>query len=304
MKETPPPVGQAIDLEPGLRRILAPNASPMTYWGTNTYLIGNDSVAVIDPGPDDPAHIRAILAATNNGKSITHIVVTHAHVDHSLGVRPLAEATGAPIYAYGTATTGQSKLMARLVTEGLESGGEGIDADFAPDRILADGDTIETEEWSLTAIWTPGHLSNHICLAWNDSLFSGDHVMGWATSIVSPPDGDLGAFMASCERLAARNDRIFYPGHGNPVLEPQERTRWLIDHRKGREQQILEHLAHKSMSPQDLVELMYSDVPKSLFGAAKRNVFAHLIDLTERKFVEPTDKLSDRSIFMLASEKK
>lgn len=297
MAQTPPPVGVAQQLEPGLRRILAPNASAMTYWGTNTYLLGGRSVAVIDPGPDDTAHIAAILTATDGGRAISHIVVTHAHVDHSLGAAPLAQACGAPVVAFGPAHKGQSPLMARLVAEGLKSGGEGVDRGFEPDIELGDGEVLETDDWRMQAIWTPGHLSNHICLAWGDAVFSGDHVMDWATSIVSPPDGDLGAFMASCERLLARHDRVFYPGHGNPVSEPQARTQALIDHRRGRERQILNLLGQGPQTPDAMVAQMYADVPKALFGAAKRNVFAHLIDLCERGLARPQGDLSDTATF-------
>ena len=299
MADDKPKTGVAENIEQGVRRILAPNPSPMTYWGTNTYLVGADKVAVIDPGPLDETHFQAICDATDDGSNVSHVIVTHAHVDHSAGAPELARRLNVPTVAFGPATKGMSPLMERLVGEGLESGGEGVDRHFKPDLVLNDGDMLEGVGWALEAIWTPGHLSNHICLAWNDIVFTGDHVMDWATSIVSPPDGDVGAFLSSCEKLLRRKNRIYLPGHGNPVTDPVRRTQWLIDHRKEREAQIIELLTSGQKSPQEIVETIYSDVPKSLFGAAKRNVFAHLIDLYERSLVEVSPNLSDSAIYRL-----
>lgn len=294
-----PKVGAAVDMEKGIRRILAPNPSPMTYWGTNTYLVGSKKVAVIDPGPEDRSHFDAIRAATDNGASVTHIVVTHAHVDHSAGAPTLAEMLDVPIVAFGPANKGISPLMQKLLSEGMESGGEGIDHQFRPDIVLEDGETLEGEDWRLEAIWTPGHISNHLCLALDSVVFTGDHVMEWATSIVSPPDGDVGAFMASCQKLLQRNDRIYYPGHGNPVLDPKGRTQWLVDHRRERERQIMETLQGGALTPHQIVEKIYVDVPKALFGAARRNVFAHLIDLHERDKVEADPSISDTATYRI-----
>lgn len=299
MTQDKPETGMAQELEAGIRRILAPNPSPMTYWGTNTYLVGSKGVAVIDPGPNSKSHFDAILGATNGGRMISHVVVTHAHVDHSEGANILADELGVPVVAFGPAEEGISPLMADLIAEGLESGGEGVDRSFSPDMVLKDREVLDGADWSLEAIWTPGHLSNHICLAFGDAVFSGDHVMDWATSIVSPPDGDLGAFMSSCERLLERSDRIFYPGHGNSVLDPKGRTHWLIDHRKERESQILSALKFGGRTPQQIVEVIYTDVPKALFGAAKRNVFAHLIDLTQRGLVSAQPKIASEAIYQL-----
>lgn len=283
MDDQQPQIGVPVQLQSGVRRILAPNPSPMTYWGTNTYLVGQNSVAVIDPGPDDPAHIEAICRAA---PKVSHIICTHAHVDHTAGVQTLAEATGAPVYAYGPAHRGQSELMKSLVAQGLTSGGEGVDHGFAPDVQLEDGEVIEGDGWALDLMWTPGHIGNHISLALGDAVFTGDHVMGWATSIVSPPDGDMGAFLASCDRLLKRpSDRIYYPGHGLPVENPHDRVKWLVAHRKEREAQILQHLKIAAHTPHELVERIYADIPKALYPAAERNVFAHLIDLHERKLV-------------------
>ena len=277
-----PAVGLAVEVESGVRRVLAPNASPMTYHGTNSYLIGETEVAIVDPGPADSKHIDSLIQAAGGENRVSHIIVTHAHVDHSLGVAELAARTNAPVYAYGPADRGQSDLMKRLVDEGMHSGGEGIDSAFVPDVQLEDGDRIVGKEWALDVIWTPGHIGNHVCLAMNDVVLTGDHVMQWATSIVSPPDGDVGAFLNSCQKLLTRQDRIYLPGHGDNVVEPQERTQWLIDHRKEREAQIVTVLEEGPKTPMEIVGRIYTDIPSALFGAAERNVFAHLIDLCER----------------------
>ncbi|MCI2398189.1 MBL fold metallo-hydrolase [Aliiroseovarius subalbicans] len=286
-----PPVGILQRLEPGIRRILAPNPSPMTFWGTNTYVVGEGRVAVIDPGPALPAHYDAILGGLNHGEVISHILVTHAHLDHSPLARPLSEATGAPVLAYGDATAGRSAVMRDLVARGMASGGEGVDRDFNPDSCVADGDILDFGDWRMQAIWTPGHFANHMSFALEDAVFTADHVMGWASSLVSPPDGDLTAFMASCRRLAAREDRIYYPGHGAPVTDPAARVNWLIQHRLGREAEILAALDGPPQDIPSLTRRIYTETPKALLPAAARNVFAHLIDLTTRDLVRPAPML-------------
>ncbi len=306
----PAPAGVAQTLAPGLRCILAPNASPMTWHGTNTYIVGQGRVALIDPGPDIPAHLAAILAATR-GEKIEAILVTHSHTDHSALAAALAKISGAPVLAYGDSQSGRSQVMRDLarrdVTAGsLIGGGEGVDTEFAPQQILRDGEVIHGPDWSLTALWTPGHMANHLCFAWMDVLFSGDHVMGWASSLVSPPDGDLSQFMASCARLEQRNDRIYYAGHGAPVTDPAGRIKWLISHRKMRESQILARLGdEKSTAPakhtkhtaRSLSAQIYTDTPAALLVAAERNVFAHLIDLAGRGLVATDEPLSLNSKF-------
>ncbi|WP_068111291.1 MBL fold metallo-hydrolase [Tropicimonas marinistellae] len=284
-------------LEPGLRCLRAPNPSPMTEHGTNTYVIGEGNVAVIDPGPALPAHYDALLAALSPGERITHIFVTHSHLDHSPLARPLSQATGAPVLAFGPHGAGRSDVMVRLAADGLAGGGEGADEDFAPEIELADGEVIDGNGWRLQALHTPGHTSNHLAFAWGDALFTGDHVMGWASSLVSPPDGDLSAFMASCGRLASRSDRIYYPGHGAPVDDPAARVAWLIAHRRGREAQILEQLGPHPQSVSELTATIYTDTPDSLRAAAERNVFAHLIDLAERNLAHPVGPLSSTTCF-------
>ncbi|MBB97672.1 MAG: MBL fold metallo-hydrolase [Rhodobacteraceae bacterium] len=292
-----PPVGVAEEIQPGLRRILADNPSPMTYRGTNTYLLGETELAVIDPGPDAPGHLDAILAAVGAGQSISHIVITHSHRDHSTLARPLAEATGAPVLAFGNATAGRSAMMSELANSGLGGGGEGLDAGFEPDITLADGARIEGAGWALDVIHTPGHLGNHISLGLGDLCFSGDHVMGWASSIVSPPDGDVGDFMTSCERLKERDWRIFYPGHGAPVTNPAARIDWLMDHRRKREAAILGALSFSPSTPQVLAARIYTETPRRMLGMATRNVFAHLIDLTRKNMVKPDGDLSEKAVF-------
>ncbi len=283
-------------LDPPIRSLLAPNPSPLTGSGTNTWIVGATALAVIDPGPEDSAHLSAILAAIGPGQHISHIFVTHAHRDHSALAARLSAASGAPVLAFGTATEGRSPLMASLAP-GLPATGEGLDLAFTPDQRLADRDTISGPDWSLSALHTPGHLGGHLCLALGDTLFSGDHVMGWATSIVSPPDGDMGAYMASLHRLAAGNWRRFLPGHGDPVDSPAGRVQELIAHRLGREAQILRALADGPARIPALAARIYTDIPPHLLPAAERNVFAHLIDLASRNLVTASPALHPQARF-------
>ncbi|MFT5867787.1 MAG: glyoxylase-like metal-dependent hydrolase (beta-lactamase superfamily II) [Gammaproteobacteria bacterium] len=296
--EFDPVAGHPLQLARGLRLILAPNPSPMTYLGTNTYLLGNTSIAVIDPGPDDDDHLAAILAATHTG-TISHIIVTHAHLDHSPLARRLSAHTGAPVHGYGPATAGRSTIMQRLADQGFAGGGEGIDSDFAPDVILSSGDCVSTDEWTLKALHTPGHIGNHLSLIWGDAIFTGDHVMGWASSLVSPPDGDLTDFMASCEKLAQIDARIYFPGHGAPVTIPSERIAWLVAHRRGREAQILDTLSPEGLTVDQITRAVYTDVKPALIAAAKRNVFAHLVDLQQRGLITACPDLQSDAIFAI-----
>lgn len=294
-----PTAGVPEEIRPGLRRILAPNPSPMTFRGTNTYVVGQTDLAVIDPGPDSAAHLEAILAACGPGQRITHILVTHAHVDHSPLARALSRATGAPVLAYGDARAGRSAVMQDLATAGLAGGGEGVDAGFVPDVRLDDGATVTGSDWQLQAIWTPGHFGNHLCLALGDLLFTGDLVMGWASSLVSPPDGDLTDFMASCRRLRARRDRMYLPGHGAPVTDPAARIDWLIAHREAREAAILAVLRESPATAETLARRIYTDTPAPLLPAATRNVFAHLVDLTGKNIIAPEGPLAWSAPFHL-----
>lgn len=299
-----PKTGIAQELEPGLRRVLAPNPSPMTYKGTNTYLLGTKELAVIDPGPDDSAHLHAILDAVNPGQSISHILVTHAHLDHSPLSRALAAETGAPILAFGDHTAGRSDVMEALAQTGLAGGGEGVDGAFVPDQIVGHGDRVEGFDWEIQALHTPGHFGNHMAFAWNDAVFVGDLVMGWASSLVSPPDGDLTDFMASCASLQQDDWRVFHSGHGAPIDTPAARLDWLISHRKGREHEILTHLQDGPFTAVGLAERIYRDTPSALLPAAARNVFAHLVDLHQRDLIEAHDGLSHAATFRHRRVKK
>lgn len=291
-----PTPGEACPILPNLRRIVAPNPSPMTFRGTNTYLLGTDQIAVIDPGPSHQGHLKAILDARGDGQ-ITHIFVTHSHVDHSPLARDLAQETGAPIHAFGASDAGRSDVMQRLAKTGGLGGGEGVDVDFQPDIALTDNEEISTPEWSLRALHTPGHMSNHLCFSWDNHLFSGDLVMGWASSLVSPPDGDLTAFMASCRRLMTAPWSTFQPGHGAPITNPAQRVQDLIAHRQGREQEILRALSIGADTACGITRKVYTDTPAALLGAAQRNVLAHLIDLKERNIVKSSNEFHEESLF-------
>ncbi len=299
-----PPIGKAETLTPGLRRVVAPNASPMTFRGTNTYLLGEAEIAVIDPGPDDARHLDAIKAAVGDLRKISHVLVTHSHVDHSPLARRLARLADAPVLAMGDSHEHRSPLMRRLAETGGLGGGEGVDADFTPDIRLDDNQTIQTTEWALTALATPGHFSNHMCFAWHQdrSVFSGDHVMSWATTLVSPPDGDLTAFMASMQRMKARasRDRRYYPGHGAVLEKVALMLDWQIAHRQERESQIRAALAQGPASALELARRIYTEIPAQMIPLASRNVLAHLVDLTERNLVHPEGSLAAGGRFHLA----
>jgi glyoxylase-like metal-dependent hydrolase (beta-lactamase superfamily II) len=295
-----PPVGVAQSLEPGLRRIVAPNPSPMTFRGTNTYLLGTRKLAVIDPGPQSAPHLEALLGALDPEQHISHIIVTHTHLDHSPLARELSRITGAPVLAFGGPEAGRSAIMRTLAAAGTVGGGEGIDTAFVPDTILVDGQSIAGDGWDLRVIHTPGHIGNHISLAWGDACFTADHVMGWASSLVSPPDGDLTDFMASCARLQTREWRVFYPGHGAAVHDPAARLSWLVSHRRSREAAILEALEDAPTTAHALAARIYTETPAALLGAAARNVLAHLIDLEGRKLVKYDSVLSEGAVFSLS----
>jgi glyoxylase-like metal-dependent hydrolase (beta-lactamase superfamily II) len=287
-----PAIGVAEELMPNVRRIVAPNPSPMTYRGTNTYLVGTRDIAVIDPGPLSDPHLSAILDAIGPDQRISHIIVTHAHLDHSPLAGPLSERTGAPTYAFGPAEAGRSAVMRELAASGLAKGGEGIDEAFSPDVTVADGDQIKGADWTFDVLHTPGHIGNHICLGLGDLCFTADHVMGWASSLVSPPDGDLTDFMASCTKLQGKTWSRFFPGHGAPIEDPMGRLEWLVSHRLSRESSILAALSEGHATADQLAALIYTDTPPALLPAATRNVLAHLIDLMGKSKAEPLGPLS------------
>ncbi|WP_448578887.1 MBL fold metallo-hydrolase [Thermaurantiacus sp.] len=270
------PYGAAEQLSPLVRRVLAKNPSPFTFTGTGTYLVGRGEVVVIDPGPLDPAHLDALEAAVA-GETVAAILITHTHMDHSPAAVPLAARTGAPVI-------GCAPLV--LSDDGPRADA-GFDPTYAPDRVLADGESVAGPGWTLRAVATPGHTSNHLCFALEEegALFTGDHVMGWSTTVVAPPDGDMAAYMASLEKLLGRADRIFYPTHGAPVTEPQRWVRHLMAHRRQREAQIMGLLEAGPRTIPEMVEVMYASVDKRLWGAAGRSVLAHLIDLEARSRV-------------------
>ncbi len=275
------PYGKVERLSPLVRRVLARNPSAFTYTGTGTYLIGNGTIAVIDPGPDDAAHIKALIDAVS-GETVSHIVITHTHKDHSPAAPALAAATGAPVV--GCATI-------RAVDDNGPKVEAGFDLTYAPDRILANGERISGPDWTLEAVFTPGHTSNHLCYALEqeNALFSGDHVMGWSTTVVAPPDGDMADYVASLRLLLERDETIYYPTHGDPVTDPPRFVRGLIGHRKLREGQILRQLADGPKSIPAMVAVMYAGVSSALHPAAGRSVLAHLIEMRGRRMVTETE---------------
>ncbi|MDI3336605.1 MBL fold metallo-hydrolase [Defluviimonas aestuarii] len=295
------PIGHGVSdlLEPGLRRVIAPNPSPMTLHGTNSYIVGEGKVAVIDPGPANAAHLSALLGALAPGETIAHIFVTHAHLDHSPLARPLATATGAPVLAFGDALSGRTPLMERLAATGTLEGGEGVDAQFVPDEVLADGEEVFGPDWALRAWHTPGHFANHMCFQWGEVIFSGDHVMGWASSLVSPPDGDMRAYMASLDKLADLAPRRLHSGHGAPIPDARARISELMIHRREREAAIRKALLDGPADATTVAARVYTDTAAPLMRAAARNTFAHLIDLTERNLVQPDGELSFSASFAI-----
>ncbi|HVC50708.1 MAG TPA: MBL fold metallo-hydrolase [Stellaceae bacterium] len=279
--------GQLERIAPGLRRIVARNPGPFTFKGTGTYVVGDGEVAVIDPGPDLPEHVDALLASLA-GESVTHILVTHTHRDHSPAAAAVKAATGAPTYGFGPHAGGRRGETA------VEEGG---DWDFAPDIVVKDGDAIAGSKFRFEAVHTPGHTSNHLCFALPDSgiLFSGDHVMGWSTSVIAPPDGNMADYMASLDKLLSRRDNVYWPTHGPAINEPQRHVRAFIAHRREREAGVLDCLRSGIERVDAMVARLYVGLDPSLRRAAGRSVLAHLIDLIDRGIVvaEPTPPTVD-----------
>jgi len=274
------PSGQAMRISPMVARVLAPNPSPFTYTGTQSYVVGTGSdVAVIDPGPANDEHLDALIAAIADRK-VSAIVCTHTHRDHSPAAAPLAARTGAPIIGCAPLT---------LEDDGPRSDAA-FDAGYRPDEILADDAAISGDGWTLRAVATPGHTSNHLCFALpqEKALFTGDHVMGWSTSVISPPDGNMSDYMNSMQKLLVRDDIVYYPAHGEAVQNPQRLVRGMMGHRKHREGQILRQLDQDQAGVRiaDMVPLMYKGVDVGLHPAAARSVLAHLLDLRQRGLAE------------------
>ena len=269
------PYARLEQLEPGIARVLAHNPSAFTYFGTQTYLVGERELAVIDPGPDLPEHVDALEQAIA-GRPVAAIMCTHTHRDHSPAARPLAQRTGAPI-------VGCAALA--LETAGPRADAA-FDGDYSPDRVLGDGEAVTVDGQSIAAVATPGHTSNHLCFAYQGALLSGDHVMGWSTTVVFPPDGDMAAYMASLDKLRQRDDRVYYPAHGPPVTNPAQYVRGLMGHRMQRERQILKLVAGQSRDIPDIVASAYPGLDPRLVVAAGGSVHAHLLDLERRGLVE------------------
>jgi len=274
------PYAKVEELEPGIARVLAHNPSAFTYYGTQTYLAGTNELAVIDPGPDLPEHLDALEKAIA-GRKVAAIMCTHTHRDHSPAARPLAQRTGAPVI-------GCAPLSLETVGPRADAS---FDGDYGPDRVLSDRESIEIDGESITAVATPGHTSNHLCFGFRGALFSGDHVMGWSTTVVVPPDGDMAEYMNSLDKLRRRDDRIYYPAHGPPVENPQQYVRHLVGHRMQREKQILKLVSERPRPIPDIVANAYPGLDPRLVIAAGGSVLAHLLDLERRGLVEQRQDL-------------
>jgi glyoxylase-like metal-dependent hydrolase (beta-lactamase superfamily II) len=266
---------------PGVRRVLCNNPSPFTFTGTNSYIVGRGNVAIIDPGPDNEDHAQALLDAVK-GETITHIFVTHTHRDHSPNTARLKAATGATVYAEGPHRSSRPRYESEKIS--TESG---ADREFRPDVQIKDGDVIAGDGWALEAVATPGHTANHMAYAWpkRKILFVGDHVMGWSTSIVAPPDGSMIDYMASLQKLTQRDEELYFPGHGPEILDAQKYVRFLIRHRQAREASILHRLAKGEADIPTMVRAIYIGIDPRLTGAAGYSVLAHLEDLVARGLV-------------------
>jgi glyoxylase-like metal-dependent hydrolase (beta-lactamase superfamily II) len=260
-------------LSPRISRVLARNPGPFTFKGTGVYIVGDRDVAVIDPGPDIPEHIEALKRALE-GRTVGHILVTHTHSDHSPAAKALKQWSGAKTYAFGPHGSGKADEGVKIE--------EGGDMDFVPDVFVRDGETIEGRGYTFECVFTPGHTSNHMCFALKEekALFTGDHVMGWSTTVVAPPDGDMAAYMASLRKLLARDDETLWPTHGGPVREPTPFLEAYVAHRLAREAQIVASLKDRIDTIPDIVARLYADVDSRLHPAAARSVLAHLLQMT------------------------
>jgi glyoxylase-like metal-dependent hydrolase (beta-lactamase superfamily II) len=273
--------GVVQEVRSGVRRILCDNPSPFTFTGTVSYIVGRGKVAIIDPGPDDETHAAALLEAVR-GETVTHILVTHTHRDHSPNTARIKAATGATVHAEGPHRASRPRYESEKI-----SSESGADRDFRPDIAVRDGETIEGTGWALQAVATPGHTANHLAFAWQDRkmLFVGDHVMGWSTSIVAPPDGSMIDYMASLERLTGRSEDLYFSGHGPEIPDGPRYVRFLIRHRQAREASILHRLAKGEADIPTMVRAIYIGIDPRLTGAAGYSVLAHLEDLVARGIV-------------------
>ena len=286
-----PDYGQPVTVFPGVARLTAKNPGPFTFYGTNSYLIGEHELAILDPGPENDEHFNALIAAIA-GRPVSHILVSHTHRDHSPLAALLSKSTGARVYAEGP------HRAARALSAGTPFN-DGADTAFTPDVALADGDVVMGDGWALRTVLTPGHTANHAAFALEGAglLFSADHVMAWSTTIVAPPDGSMSDYMASLDKLIERNDGLLLPGHGGPVKNPSDYLRGLKEHRLARERAILDRLAQGDRSIDELVGAIYRDTDPKMHGAAALSVLAHLEDLVDRKLVATDGAASIRGIF-------
>jgi len=281
-------------LSPLIRRVIAENPSPFSYHGTGTYIVGRGNVAVIDPGPPMPEHIDAILAAVE-GETISHILVTHTHIDHSPGCALLKERCGAETYAFGPHGTPRPEP-----TNESDHMAEGADFDFRPDHTVEHGDVIERDGWTVECVHTPGHTSNHICFALREerTLFTGDHVMGWSTSVIVPPDGNMRAYMESLNLLLEREDKMYWPTHGPSIVEPKPHVEAFIAHRRERESQIYDCISKGTHRIEEMVPLMYQ-IPEFMYPAAAKSVLAQIYFMVERgDLTTPGDPTPDAEYFL------
>ncbi|MBL8580928.1 MAG: MBL fold metallo-hydrolase [Rhizobiaceae bacterium] len=283
-----PHYGSAVDIAPGVRRLTVNNPGPFTFHGTNTYLVGESTLAVIDPGPDDDAHLAALLAAIGD-RPVSHILISHTHRDHSPLARRLQDATGAPTLGEGPHRSARPLRIGEI--NPLDAGG---DRSFVPDRRLVHGETIEGDDWTLEALATPGHAANHLAFALSGTgiLFSADHVMAWSTSVVAPPDGAMADYMASLDLLLERDDRVYLPGHGGPVTSPAQFVRGLKAHRKMRERAILERLRSGDRTIAEMVAAIYRETDPRLHAAAGLSVLAHLEEMVAKGAVSADGDVS------------
>ena len=290
------PPGKAEEVVPGVRRVLADNSGPFTFKGTLTYIVGKGKVAIVDPGPDDPAHIAAVLDAVRN-ETVTHIFVTHTHRDHSPAVPAIKAATGAAVYAEGPHRA--SRPLNASEAPRMEAAS---DMDFRPDHTLSDGEVVEGDGFALEGIATPGHTANHMAFALKgtDVMFSGDHVMGWSTTIVAPPDGAMTDYMDSLNKLSRRSEQVYLPGHGGAVREAKRFVAGLILHRKAREASILHRLGKGATDIASIVRAIYIGLDPRLTNAAGFSVLAHMEDLVARGTVATDGPPSINGVYRLA----
>lgn len=291
-----PHYGQAVEVAPQVRRLTVHNPSPFTFHGTNSYVVGENTLAVIDPGPEDEPHLKALLQAID-GRPVSHILVTHTHRDHSPLARHLADLTGARTVAEGAHRPARPLRIGE--TNPLDAS---ADTDFRPDRAIADDALVEGDGWTLRALHTPGHAANHCAFALEGTgiVFSGDHVMAWSTTIVAPPDGAMSDYMASLDRMMRHDSRVLFPGHGGPVTRPRHFLRGLKTHRRMRERAILERLSAGDRHIADIVRAIYRDTDPRLHGAAALSVLAHLEDLVARGRARADGDPAIDAVFRLA----